>query len=347
MWYMPVVERDLVPDGLVRRFVRWQVQRNLARFEQTGVDERHAAKLALIDRFRHSPIAIHTAVPNQQHYELPAAFFQLVLGRHLKYSACYWPDGVQTLDQAEEAMLRLTCERAGIEDGMTVLDVGCGWGSLSLWIAQHYPYCQVRAISNSRTQQAFIEQQAQARSLTNIVAQVADIAAFDTDQRFDRVLSIEMFEHMKNYARLMSHIARWLKPGGQLFVHHFSHRENVYEFDHTQPNNWMARTFFTGGTMPSDDLLLYFQRDLTVINHWRVNGTHYQRTLNAWLARMDAQRDRIRPILLEVYGADQVLRWWVYWRLFFIACAEVFGIRKGQAYFVTHLLFEKPPANAR
>ncbi|MCX9079354.1 MAG: cyclopropane-fatty-acyl-phospholipid synthase, partial [Candidatus Methanoperedens sp.] len=276
-----------------------------------------------------------------QHDEVPPEFFQLVLGRHLKYSACYWPDGVTKLDGAEEAMLQLTCERAGVQDGMTILDVGCGWGSLSLWIAQHYPNCQVQAVSNSRTQQAFIQQRAYERRLTNITAHVADIVEFDTDQRFDRVLSIEMFEHMKNYEQLMGKIAHWLKPQGRLFVHHFSHRENAYEFDHTDPNNWMARYFFTGGTMPSDDLLLYFQRDLTVVNHWRVVGTHYERTLNAWLTRLDDQRDRVKTIMADVYGANQALRWFVYWRLFFMGCAEVFGIRRGQAYFVTHLLFEK------
>ncbi len=177
--------------------------------------------------------------------------------------------------------------------------------------------------------------------MTNVTAHAADVAEFETDQRFDRVLTVEMFEHMKNYEQLIGQIARWLKPDGQLFVHHFSHRENAYEFDHTDPNNWMARHFFTGGTMPSDDLLLYFQRDLTVYSHWRVAGTHYERTLNAWLKKLDAHRAQIVPIMVDVYGADQALRWFVYWRLFFIGCAEVFGIHQGRAYFVTHLLFEK------
>ena len=238
-------------------------------------------------------------------------------------------------------MLRLTGERAGVQDGMTILDVGCGWGSLSLWIAQHYPNCQVQAVSNSKTQQAFIQRCARERHLINLTVHVANIAEFETDARFDRILSIEMFEHMKNYAQLMDKIACWLKPQGRLFVHHFSHRERVYEFDHTDPNNWMARYFFTGGTMPSDDLLLYFQRDMVVINHWRVNGLHYQKTLNAWLKKLDDQRDQIEAIVKEVYGADQARRWLVYWRLFFMGCAEFFGIRQGQENLVTHLLFEK------
>lgn len=341
MWYMPIIERDIVPDWLIRAGIRWQVRANLVRDERLDSAERHARKLALIDTFKCSPIAIHTDAANTEHYELPSEFFQLVLGDHLKYSACYWPDGVTTLDEAEAAMLQLTCERAGVQDGMTILDVGCGWGSLSLWIAQYYPHCQVQAVSNSKTQQAFIQQQARERNLTNLIVFVANIAEFDTDERFERILSIEMFEHMKNYEQLMGKIAGWLKPQGRLFVHHFSHRESVYEFDHTDPNNWMARTFFTGGTMPSDDLLLYFQRDMVVIDHWRVNGLHYQKTLNAWLKKLDAQREQIEAIMAEVYGVDQALRWLVYWRLFFMGCAEFFGIRNGQENLVTHLLFEK------
>ncbi len=341
MWYMPIIERDIVPDRLIRAGIRWQVRTNLIRDKRLDIAERHARKLALIETFKRSPIAIFTDEANTQHYELPPEFFQLVLGNHLKYSACYWPDGVTTLDEAEAAMLELTCERAGVQDGMTILDVGCGWGSLSLWIAHYYPHCQVQAVSNSKNQQAFIQQQARERNLSNLTVSVANIAEFDTDERFDRILSIEMFEHMKNYEQLMGKIAGWLKPQGRLFVHHFSHRESVYEFDHTDPNNWVARYFFTGGTMPADDLLLYFQRDMVVIDHWRVNGVHYQKTLNAWLKKFDDRRNQIETIMEEVYGADQALRWLVYWRLFFMGCAEFFGIRQGRENLVTHLLFEK------
>jgi cyclopropane-fatty-acyl-phospholipid synthase len=276
---------------------------------------------------------------------VPTEFFQLVLGKWLKYSCCYWPVGVSTLDQAEEAMLKLTCQRAHLEDGMRVLDLGCGWGSLSLWIGTHYPNCQLLAVSKSNTQREYIQNQCKSRGLENVTAMTADMADFEDDPRFDqmekfdRVISIEMFEHMKNYARLLKRIATLLKPDGMLFVHIFSHRELAREYDADDPNDWMAQTFFSGGTMPSDDLLLYFQDDLKLINHWRVDGWHYEKTLKAWLAKLDSRKEEVRRVIAQTYGPDNETRWLSNWRLFFLACSVVWGMKGGREYLVSHYLF--------
>jgi cyclopropane-fatty-acyl-phospholipid synthase len=341
MWYMRAVETGRVPDWLIRVALRVRLAQTLRWRYQGSLEDRMAEKQALIEKLRQSPIAIRTDDPNQQHYEVPTEFFQLVLGKWMKYSSCYWGDGVSTLDQAEEAMLALTCERARLEDGMEVLDLGCGWGSLSLWIGEHFPNCRVLAVSNSRTQREHIENQCRARGLDRISAVTADVAEFETDLRFDRVLSVEMFEHMKNYERLMAKIAGWLKPSGKLFVHIFSHREFAYEFDASDPNDWMAQNFFTGGTMPSDDLLLYFQRDLRLIEHWALEGTHYTRTLRTWLNELDSNRADVRRIMRETYGTRDWRRWHVYWRLFFLVCAEVWNLSRGREYLVSHYLFER------
>lgn len=346
MWYMRLVETGCVPDWLIRGVLRVTLNWTVSRRYALSLETRSAEKRAMIEKYKRSPIAIRTSDPNHQHYEVPTEFFQLILGKWLKYSSCYWPANVSNLDEAEEAMLELTCQRAQLENGMTVLDLGCGWGSLSMWIATHYPDCQVLSISNSNTQREFIQNQCKSRGFHNITAMTADMADFEHDPRFnqgykfDRIISVEMFEHMKNYERLLARIATLLNPDGMLFVHIFSHIEFAREFDASAPDDWMAQTFFSGGTMPSDDLLFHFQRDLKLVDHWRVDGWHYEKTLRAWLSKLDSQETAVRRIMAQTYGSQNETRWLTNWRLFFLACSEVWGLKDGREYLVSHYLFD-------
>jgi cyclopropane-fatty-acyl-phospholipid synthase len=309
--------------------------------EGAAFQESERRRRNLLDKFDRSPIAIQTQLPNVQHYEVPPAFFKLVLGKRLKYSCCYWSAETTTLDEAEEKMLDITCQRAGLENGMTVLDLGCGWGSLTLWIAEHYPNCKILAVSKSQDQIKYIKSRAREMSYQNVEAMVLDVNNLDLEGRFDRVFSIEMFEHMKNYRRLLGKIGEILNSEGKLFVHIFSHRLFAYEFEADDTSNWMAQTFFTGGTMPSDDLLLHYQGDLRLVGHWRISGQHYAKTLRAWLEKMDRQKSRVQEVLAESYEANQMNRWWVNWRLFFLACEATWAYRGGREYIVSHYLFEK------
>ena len=341
MWYMKWIETNRVPDWLLRLGIRASLEIGLKRKRQMSQEEQEAARLGLLAKLKQSPIAIEVDQANRQHYEVPAEFFQLVLGKRMKYSCCYWPPGVNSLDEAEEAMFQLTCERAGLEDGMDILDLGCGWGSLSLWIAEHYPNSRVVAVSNSRSQKDFIDEQCLHQNIRTIQTITADVNHLHLDRRFDRILSIEMFEHMKNYEWLMANLAVHLKSEGKLFVHMFSHRELAFEFDASDADNWMARTFFTGGLMPSDDLLLHFQQELALSGHWRVCGLHYACTLRAWLDKLDQRKPEVRKVLANIYGADKETLWLVNWRLFFMACEETWKLHGGREYLVSHYLFDK------
>ena len=335
-WGIELAERGRLPEIALRAGIRQLLRGRLRDLADGGAEAAAERRRALVAAMRQGPVALSTDKANEQHYEVPAEFFQRVLGKRLKYSGCYWPEGVDTLDAAEEAMLELTCRRAGLEDGMAVLDLGCGWGSLSLWMAERYPRSNILAVSNSASQRRFIEAQAEARGHRRLEVVTSDMNDFRTERRFDRVLSIEMFEHMRNYRKLLARIAGWLEREGRLFVHVFCHRSQPYLFEVDGANDWMARHFFTGGLMPSADLLLEFGDDLTVEESWLIDGRHYERTARAWQHKLESQRRALRELFAGVYGEAEAGRWVQRWRLFFLACAELFAYNHGREWLVGH-----------
>jgi len=333
------VEQGLVPDRVVRLGIHRLLKERLAEIGDTDGEASARIGEAFVAAHCGSPVALLADKANEQHYEVPAEFFERVLGPHRKYSCCEWREATRTLGEAEAAALATTCERAGIGSGQRILELGCGWGSLTLWLAEHYPASHVTALSNSRSQRTFIEAEAARRGLANLSVLTHDFNGFDTAQRFDRVVSVEMFEHLRNWPEAFRRVAGWLLPGGRFFMHVFVHRTTPYAFIERDESDWMSRHFFSGGMMPSDDLALRFQDDLKLVQRWRWSGSHYAKTAESWLQNMDANRAALAPLFETVYGRD-VATWWVRWRLFFMSCAELFAHEGGECWHVAHYLFE-------
>ncbi len=337
-----LAERGWISDRGIRVGIRWMCRSRLRQERGGGLEQTAARTQALIEELRSAPIAIATQAANEQHYELPPAFFRLVLGRRLKYSCAYFPQGSETLDEAEEAMLALYAERAELADGQDILELGCGWGSLTAWMAERFPKARITAVSNSASQRAFILGACSERGLKNVRVITQDVNRLElAPEQYDRCVSIEMFEHMRNYEMLLGRIGRWLRPGGKLFTHMFVNRDLLYPFETHGEDNWLGRHFFTGGLMPSADTLLWFQCDLRIESMWRVAGTHYQRTADLWLENQDTRKQEVLEVLREVYGTDRASLWFQRWRMFWMACAELFGYDGGREWFVAHYRFAR------
>tara|TARA_B100002051_G_scaffold8243_1_gene6947 strand:+ start:1083 stop:2105 length:1023 start_codon:yes stop_codon:yes gene_type:complete len=338
MWFNFFISKGLVPDYLLRRGVRNQGKQRLQMMKDADLKQEY---LTFLKEASSGEIAIHTDDANNQHYEVDSEFFQYCLGKNLKYSSCYWNDDTSSLDEAEEIMLDLYCKRAKIKDGMTILDVGCGWGSLSLYLAQKYPKSKITGVSNSNSQRTFIEKVAYESGLQNLKIITKDINSFDINEKFDRVISIEMFEHTKNSKKLMNSINKWLNSDGLFFMHVFAHKDNPYYFDTEQKNAWMAKYFFTGGMMPNHNLFKDLNSDLNYQKSWMLSGTHYEKTSNAWLEKMDLNKRKILELFKKKNSNSMAKKKFHFWRLFFIACAEIFGYDKGGEWVVSHHLFKK------
>jgi cyclopropane-fatty-acyl-phospholipid synthase len=335
------LERGLVPDFIIRMGIRRLLRQRLRELETVFGSQPEKALLAYIEKLKASPLAVNTKEANEQHYEVPTRFFELCLGPRLKYSSCLYENENSGLPEAEEAMLNLYCERAGLRDGQQILELGCGWGSLSLFMAEKFPGSKITGLSNSHWQRAHIMRRAGEKGLKNLEIITADINGFSTEKEFDRIVSVEMFEHLRNYELLFERIAGWLKDDGRLFVHIFTHHKFPYLFEVKDSGDWMSKYFFTGGMMPSHDLFSRFSTHLVVEKDWKVSGLHYSKTAEDWLRNMDGNRGEILKIFNEVYGAGNEKKWFEYWRVFYMACSELWKYRNGEEWGVSHYLMRK------
>ncbi len=340
-----LAERGMMPDMLIRSGIRTLCTKRIGDCVPDDPAAKEIARSNFASLMREGPLAPVPEAANEQHYEVPEDFFALALGERRKYSACYWSDGCSSLDEAETTSLRITCERAQIEDGMSILELGCGWGSLTLWMAEQYPNAKITAVSNSSSQRAYIESEAQSRGLTNVCVITCDMNVFQTEAMFDRVVSVEIFEHMRNYDLLLSRICSWLKPSGKLFVHIFAHKDSAYEFMTQGADNWMGRYFFTGGIMPAQQIFREFEEHMRVASEWVWEGTHYQKTAEAWLTNLDQNKNRVITLFRKAMPTSEAKRMYHRWRIFFLACAETFGFRGGTEWVVGHYLFEPASTN--
>jgi len=333
-------EQGLVPDSVIRGGIRRLLRARLAQLRAD--DAQHVAETtaSFIAEMHAAPIAPLPRKANEQHYELPPEFFAYVLGPNRKYSCCYWREGAVDLADAEYEALSRTVERAQLADGQQILELGCGWGSLTLFMAERFPNASIVAVSNSAPQRKYISRQALRRGLKNVEVITCDMNVFAAGRRFDRVVSVEMFEHMRNYSRLFENVRDWLVPDGKFFMHIFVHRAVPYAFEDRDADDWMSRHFFSGGMMPSAGLPLHFQDHLRLERQWSWSGTHYEKTANAWLENLDSCREQVLPILEASYGRDSAEVWLQRWRIFFMACAELWGFRAGQEWLVSHYLFQ-------
>lgn len=336
-----LLARGIVPDFVIRRGIRALNRRRLKEISAGNIELAQAKTMALVASLRRSEIAVLTEKANEQHYEVPAEFFALVLGKNRKYSSCYYPTGRESLDTAEDLMLAETAGMARLENGQKILELGCGWGSLSLYMAAKFPRASVTGVSNSASQKQYIDSEAKRRGVKNLKIITADVNHFAPKEKFDRVVSVEMFEHMRNYDALFARVRSWLKADGKLFVHIFTHRDYPYLFEDNGPDDWMGRYFFSGGIMPSNHLFSYFAQGFVLEEQRIFKGTHYHLTSEAWLKNMDKNRDKIEKIFADVYGEANVRRWINYWRVFFLAVSELFRTRGGEEWNVSHYLYKK------